>query len=195
MLSRAIVVLAALSGASVIARVLGLVLAPEDDAGTVEERIARLSVAADAHQAGARRWREGVVRFQLAELQSGWGAVRGVATGDRGAEAPAWTVGPAARWVRPPGGERMELARHGSLRRVLDALVTRRLEEPGVAWSPGALVEAGWPDERVRYQSGLQRVYSVIRRLRALGLGGVLITRDDGYLIDPEIAVVRATTP
>lgn len=196
MLSRAIVVLAALSGASVIAKMLGLVLAPEDDAGSVEERIARLSAAADAHQAGARTWREGVVRFQLAELQGGSGGVRGVATGDNGVEAPAaWTVGPAARWVRPPGGERMDLARHGSLRRVLDALVTRRLEAPGVAWSPGALIEAGWPDERVRYQSGLQRVYSVIRRLRALGLGGVLITRDDGYLIDPEIAVVRATTP
>jgi hypothetical protein len=104
----------------------------------------------------------------------------------------AWIVGPEARWLRAPGGEPMDLARHGSLRRVLDALVTRRLEEPGVAWSPAALLAAGWPGDCVRYQSGLMRVYSVIRRLRALGLGGVLVTRDDGYLIDPDVVVMRA---
>jgi len=105
---------------------------------------------------------------------------------------PSWVVGPEARWVRPPGGSTMDLARRGSLRRVLDALVTRRLEAPGVAWSPSALLEAGWPGDRVGHESGMMRVYSVIRRLRGLGLGAVLLTRDDGYLLDPQVAVVRA---
>lgn len=103
----------------------------------------------------------------------------------------AWFVGPGALWLRPPGGEPLDLARYGSLRRVLDALVTRRLEAPGVAWSPVALLEAGWPGDRVGHESGMMRVYSVIRRLRALGLGGAIVTRDDGYLIDPEVAMVR----
>jgi hypothetical protein len=107
---------------------------------------------------------------------------------------PSWVVGPGARWVRPPGGAPLDLARRGSLRRVLDALVTRRLEEPGVAWSSIALLEAGWPGDRVLHEPGMMRVYSVIRRLRALGWGDALVTRDDGYLIDPEVEVVRAAS-
>ena len=86
----------------------------------------------------------------------------------------------------------MDLARRGALRRVLDALVTRRIEQPGVAWSSSALLEAGWPGDRVGHEPGMMRVYSVIRRLRALGFAEALVTRDDGYLINPDIAVVRA---
>lgn len=109
--------------------------------------------------------------------------------------AGSWTVGPEARWVCPPGGQTLDLTRRGSLRRVLDALVTRRLESPGLAWSANALLEAGWPGDRVHHEPGMMRVYSVIRRLRALGLGGALLTRDDGYLIDPAVTVVRASAP
>ena len=105
--------------------------------------------------------------------------------------AEAWTIGPEARWVCPPGGAPLDLNRRGALRRVLDALVTRRLETPGLAWSATALLEAGWPGDRVNHEPGMMRVYSAIRRLRALGLGEALLTRDDGYLIDPEVAVVR----
>ena len=46
-----------------------------------------------------------------------------------------------------------------ALRRVLDALVTRRLEAPGIAWSAMALLEAGWPGDRVRHEPGMMRVY------------------------------------
>jgi hypothetical protein len=113
----------------------------------------------------------------------------------RPALPPAWTVGPEARWVCPPGGAALDLTRRGSLRRVLDALVTRRLETPGVAWPASALLEAGWPGERVHHEPGMMRVYSVIRRLRALGLGDALVTRDDGYLIDPAVTVVRSPLP
>ena len=181
------------------AQILGLALAPEDEEGTIAERIARLSTAADAHQASGRKWREAVARFQLEELQSKNKGERvsllPASSRLAAPPAPPWTVGPEARWVRPPGGESLDLARHGSLRRVLDVLVTRRLEEPGVAWTASALLEAGWPGERVRHESGMLRVYSVIRRLRALGLGNALVTRDDGYLIDPEVGVLRALGP
>ncbi len=106
-----------------------------------------------------------------------------------------WTVGPESRWVCPPRGQPLDLTRRGSLRRVLEALVTRRLESPGLAWSANALLEAGWPGDRVRHEPGMMRVYSVIRRLRALGLADLLLTRDDGYLIDPAVTVVRAPAP
>jgi hypothetical protein len=180
------------------ATVVGLDLAPEKEEGSVEERIARLRAAADAHRASGRTWREAVARFQLAALEdAGAGASTVAAKGEaaaRGdAKANAWVVGPEARWVRPPAGEQLDLTRHGSLRRVLDALVKRRIAEPGAAMTAVALLESGWPDEKVRHESGMLRVYSVVRRLRALGLGDALVTRDDGYLLDPSVRFERAS--
>jgi hypothetical protein len=60
-----------------------------------------------------------------------------------------------------------------------------------VALSAEALVGAGWPDERMRHHAGLLRVYTAVRRLRKLGLAGVLVTRDDGYLLDPCVEFER----
>ena len=35
------------------------------------------------------------------------------------------------------------------------------------------------------------RVYSIVRRIRALGLAEALVTRDDGYLLDPQVRFER----
>jgi predicted ATPase len=101
-------------------------------------------------------------------------------------------VGRDARWMIPPSGERVDLVRYGPVRRLLDRLVAERLERPGEALSADALIEAGWPNERMRHTAGLLRVYSAIRRLRRLGLEPVLVTRDDGYLLDANASVSRA---
>ena len=176
------------------ADLLGLTIAKEDETGTREERIARLEAEADAHRASGRTWREVIARHRIAEIANPSAS----ATGTAGkATVPAqvmapWVFGPESRSVRSPSGEEMDLTRHGSLRKVLDALVIRRLEAPGIAQSASDLLEAGWPGERVRHESGMLRVYSVIRRVRALGLGSALVTRDDGYLLDPQAAVVRS---
>jgi hypothetical protein len=77
------------------------------------------------------------------------------------------------------------------VRRVLDALVRERLARPGHALSSDALLAAGWPEERIRYESGMLRVYTAVRRLRGMGLGDVLVTRDDGYLLDPSVSFER----
>jgi len=106
-------------------------------------------------------------------------------------KTPEFVVGTEARWIIPPRGERIDLVRYGPVRRLLDRLVIARLDEPGTALSAEALIEAGWPNERMRHTAGLLRVYSAIRRLRRLGLEAVLITRDDGYLLDPNASVVR----
>ena len=103
----------------------------------------------------------------------------------------AFVVGGESRWMIPPGGARVELVRYGPVRRLLDGLVVARLEQPGAALSAEALIEAGWPGERMRHSAGLLRVYSAVRRLRRLGLESVLITRDDGYLLDPAATVIR----
>jgi predicted ATPase len=108
------------------------------------------------------------------------------------AATPALLVGEESRWIVPPRGERVDLVRYGPVRRLLERLVVARLEEPGIALSAEALIEAGWPGERMRHSAGLLRVYSAVRRLRRLGLDVVLVTRDDGYLLDPDAPVGRA---
>jgi tetratricopeptide (TPR) repeat protein len=86
------------------------------------------------------------------------------------------------------GARTVSLARRGPLRRVLLALVERRLHSlPPRALSVRELVEVGWPGERMRDESGNARVYMVIRRLRALGLK--LETLETGYVIPLHIAV------
>jgi predicted ATPase len=124
--------------------------------GSRAERIARLRATADAHHASGRLWRESVARFQLASLEAEGDPSTAQADAGEGADAKderaaakasttAWLVGADARSLRPPDGETIDLARHGALRQVLDALVTQRLAEPGVALSASALLAAGWP--------------------------------------------------
>jgi hypothetical protein len=203
------------------ARLVGLELGAEPiETASPTERRALLRSAVAAHQAAGRRWREALDLFRLAELEEDTRAREdlldsarraaddaGVAhelsaalarSRDRvaaeaaGSSPRAWTVGPQARWLHAPDGTDHDLARHGSMRRLLDVLVERRLRSPGAATSADALFEAGWPGERARYASRLLRVYTTIRRLRALGLDRVLLTRDDGYLFDPYVAFARS---
>ena len=72
---------------------------------------------------------------------------------------------------------------------MLWALAVARNEKRGVAMSTLELVDAGWPGERMKHEAATLRVYTTVRRLRALGLAEALLTRDDGYLLDPETAV------
>jgi len=53
------------------------------------------------------------------------------------------------------------------------------------------LLEKGWPGERVHPEAGADRVYMALSTLRKLGLREVLVSRDDGYLLDPRVPVTR----
>jgi hypothetical protein len=75
------------------------------------------------------------------------------------------------------------------VRRLLDALVHQRLDAPGTSLSSHALLRAGWPGERVLAEAGSKRVRVAIATLRRLGLKSVLLTRDDGYQLDPNAAL------
>jgi predicted ATPase len=150
---------------------------------------AELLASAEAHAARGQHWREALDRFRLAELD------KSAPASSEAKPAPAalaWSVGPEARWLEPPQGERVDLMRHGSLRRVLDALTERRLARPGEALSADALLDTAWPGEKILHDAGMLRVYTAIRRLRKLGLGSMVITRDDGYLLDPSVDIRRA---
>jgi DNA-binding SARP family transcriptional activator len=47
-----------------------------------------------------------------------------------------------------------------------------------------ALLDAGWPGERVFAAAARKRVRSAIATLRALGLRDLLVTTGDGYMLD-----------
>ena len=101
------------------------------------------------------------------------------------AGSPSLVVARDAGWFHVDGGERTTLGRRGALRRILLALARRRIEEPGRATPLPELFEIGWPGDRARFESAQARVYTSVQRLRALGVGALLMTRDDGYLLDP----------
>jgi hypothetical protein len=164
-------------------------------------------------RASGQRWREALVLARLA-LQarargddadasahlrearaaaalSGMSASALVATlmETKGAARPEFLVGFEGRSLTLPSGEVHDLTRHGPVRRVLWALAVARVNEGGVARSALELVDAGWPGEKMRHEAATLRVYTTVRRLRALGLADALVTRDDGYLFDPEAAI------
>lgn len=99
-------------------------------------------------------------------------------------------VEPDLAWFAFAGGKRRSLARHRSLRLVLRALVARHRAGAGAALGRDELLAEGWPGERMRPESGAFRVYTTVRRLRALGLAGLLVTRGDGYALHPSVRIV-----
>ena len=87
------------------------------------------------------------------------------------------------------GSAPVDLARRGALRRLLAALCEERRAHPGRSMPIAALTARGWPDERILVEAASTRVRVAIATLRKLGLRDVLLTRDDGYLLDPAIRV------
>lgn len=103
----------------------------------------------------------------------------------------ALLLGPEAAWFRVPGGEPVGLERRRPLRFLLAFLAAERLARPGAAAPLASLLEAGWPGERVSLESARNRVHVAISALRKLGLRQMLISRDDGWLLEPSVAIVQ----
>jgi hypothetical protein len=83
----------------------------------------------------------------------------------------------------------VDLERNRAARRILMKLSRARVESAGSAVPLSSLIAAGWPGERIRPSAGASRVYTTIRTLRRCGLEAALVTRDDGYLVDPNVEV------
>lgn len=101
-------------------------------------------------------------------------------------------VGEASRWFEVAGKPAVSLARRGPIRRILDALVDAHARGTEDALDVNAVVAVGWPGETVSADAGATRVYTAVRTLRRMGLEGILLTRDEGYLLDPKVDVVRS---
>ena len=96
-------------------------------------------------------------------------------------------------WFRVPNGEPQDLNRRKALRLILLHLTEERRRTPGQCVSVGALQQAGWPGEKIRADAGANRVYVSLNKLRNMGLEGILVRSDAGYLLDPSVRVERVT--
>ncbi len=107
------------------------------------------------------------------------------------AAGPALTLLHNGLRFRVDGAEEVDLSRRGSLRRMLLAFVDAREKTPGTTLDVHQLLDAGWPGERVLPEAGANRVYTAIRHLRNMGMKDVLVTRDGGYLLAPDVTIQR----
>jgi hypothetical protein len=168
---------------------LDLLLAREAEARGDVDRSARLVSAARRRLDGAElsscsedvRLAKRLLERALARHVPGQRALAATPT--------SLVVGPEARWFRCNGGPPVDLGRRGALRLILVTLVERRLTRAGEASASEALLTAGWPGERVLAEAGATRVRVAVSTLRRLGLAGILLTREDGYLLDPRASI------
>jgi predicted ATPase len=103
-------------------------------------------------------------------------------------DVPVLRVRPDARVMLLPDGERVDLTRRGPLRLIFAGLLAARDE--GRAVDVTGLMELGWPGQTISTEAGTARVYTAVRTLRRLGLEGLLVTRDDGYILAEDAAIV-----
>jgi hypothetical protein len=106
------------------------------------------------------------------------------AAGDAREAARRLEVSADGRWFSLDG-QRVDLGRRGAPARVLAALAAAGRTTPGRPLSQDELLARGWPGQRVLAEAGTMRVYAAVAALRRLGLRDVLVTREDGYLLDP----------
>lgn len=88
-----------------------------------------------------------------------------------------------------PDGRVIELGKRKNVRLVLACLFEARRSSPGAVVMPDALLAAGWPGEKMRADAATKRLHTAIWTLRSLGLDRVLLTKDEGYLLDPAVPV------
>lgn len=132
------------------------------------------------------------VRFALRSLERLLVSNAGPISSSPPPSSSSLVVGPEARWFRAAEGVPVHLPRSRALRLVLIALTRERIHAPGHALSCQELVAAGWPGERIDPRAAANRLYVTLTKLRRLGLGTVLKSRDDGFLLDPAHVVLEA---
>lgn len=105
------------------------------------------------------------------------------------APGPSLELTADARRFRPPGGAWVDFSKRTAPRLVLKCLVEQHRRAPGHPLSLHELLGAGWPGQRPLGESGSSRVYMALYTLRKSGLEGLVVRRDDGYMIEPGLRV------
>jgi predicted ATPase len=141
---------------------------------------------------GGRAYRSDDVRIALRLLKRALeedAAAQGPRSSPRSAPSLTLYVTEDGRAFRAPGGKKVDLERRRAVRLILQRLAQHRVHAPGESLPLDTLLGAGWPGERVLPQAGASRVYVALGTLRRLGLRGLLVSRDGGYLLDPKVPI------
>lgn len=106
----------------------------------------------------------------------------------------ALTVSEDASNVWLPTTARVSLEKRKPVRLLLLRLIQEHAKKPGSPLTVDDLLAAGWPGERVIRDAGASRVYVALGTLRKLGLRDVILSREGGYLLDPQVKIVVVGT-
>jgi hypothetical protein len=98
-------------------------------------------------------------------------------------------LGWQGRWFVPPTGAPARLERYGPAKRILRALAEAHHARPGTPLSWRDLFAEGWPAQRAQAHAARNRVYVAVARLRSMGLRGVLVSSEGGYLLSTAASV------
>jgi hypothetical protein len=123
-------------------------------------------------------------RFALRELER----AMGLASIEAHDALCVWAAGEA---FLAPGGVKNTLPARSPMRRILDHLVTRREAAPGEPVTMEAIIDAGWPGEKMSADAALNRAYVAIASLRKRGLREVIVSAGGGYTISRGTVVRR----
>jgi hypothetical protein len=104
-------------------------------------------------------------------------------------DSGCWKIESTGLWFEPPNGSRIELGRRRTLRRLLVRLAERRVRRVRSPVTITELIDVGWPNERILRSAALNRLRVALHALRRLGLGDLLLTHADGYLLNPRSGV------
>jgi hypothetical protein len=100
-----------------------------------------------------------------------------------------FTIHAHGDWFEGREGKRVDLSRRRSLQRILARLVQNRREAPDESLSLEDIVAVGWPGERMLARSARARAHVSMCRLRKMGLRDVIVNRQGGYAIDPDVDI------
>jgi len=90
---------------------------------------------------------------------------------------------------RLPGRAAVDLSTRAVFRRLLVELVNHHAQGSREPLSASALMQSGWPNERMLRASARNRLNNALATLRSLGLRGILRTERTGYRLDPACSV------
>jgi predicted ATPase/Tfp pilus assembly protein PilF len=105
----------------------------------------------------------------------------------RAPDPSAFVLEDSGEWFAEPKGKRVTLRTRRAPRLLLKKLIEQRRASPGVVVPLDELASSGWPGAILDVEAAASHVYTAVWTLRRLGLAGLLVRKDDGYLLDPVV--------
>ncbi len=102
---------------------------------------------------------------------------------------PPWRIHETSLWFEPPYAARVELGRKHALRRLLTHLTRAYAAKSSAPVPASELIAAGWPGEKIQKRAAANRLRVALFSLRRLGLQDLIVTKPDGYQLEPSASV------